>query len=84
MDMVQEQVWSKDFIASPVLCLAFNNVTQALVGGQGDGEVTVWDAHAPHLGLIELFKFSAHHFSSVLCLDFRFVWKSLWKRLCTL
>jgi WD40 repeat protein len=28
------QIWSKDFIASPVLCLAFNPATEALVGGQ--------------------------------------------------
>jgi WD40 repeat protein len=34
MDMVYEQIWSKDFIASPVLCLAYSQATEALVGGQ--------------------------------------------------
>ena len=29
----------------------------------------VWDAHAPNLGLIELAKFKAHKFTSVVCLD---------------
>jgi len=36
----------------------------------GDGDVVVYDAHAVNLGLIELYRFKAHKFASVMCVDF--------------
>jgi WD40 repeat protein len=65
-----ELIWSRDFMASPVLAIAYSSVTEYLVGAHGDGSCTVWDAHAPNLGLIELQNFMAHKFAGVMCVDF--------------
>ena len=61
-----EAAWTLDWLPAPYVCLAFvsrglsaQTTTVQLVGGRRDGVVTVWDASAPSLGLIEVAAFKS-------------------------
>jgi hypothetical protein len=60
-----EPIWVRECLSSPTLCLTYCALTAELIAGHGDGEIHVWDAHAPNLGLVSLTHFVGHKFSQV-------------------
>lgn len=48
------ELWTKDWMVSPALCVAFSRDGATLASGTAAGQVTVWDAGSPQLGLVEL------------------------------
>jgi len=59
-----------DFMASPVLAAAYNPDRQYLVGVHGTGDATVWDATAPSIRLVPVYKWTAHKFTQCTAVDF--------------
>lgn len=68
---VLASMWVRDFLASPIVSTCWEPMSAHLVAGHGDGGVTVYDARAPSLGLIELCHWKAHEFSAVTCCALR-------------
>ena len=64
-DMRYELIWEQQWLASPILSLAYDMHAHTLTTGVMDGGVKIFDAHAPNLGLISISSFSAH--KSVVC-----------------
>ena len=61
-------IWTKDWLASPIMCFASCPLLGVLLTGRGDGAIEVWDVRALNLGLLPLRKWSAHPFSHVTAL----------------
>eukprot|EP01138_Halocafeteria_seosinensis_P010237 gb/GECG01010455.1/.p1 GENE.gb/GECG01010455.1/~~gb/GECG01010455.1/.p1 ORF type:complete len:2817 (+),score=410.58 gb/GECG01010455.1/:1-8451(+) len=57
-----EIIWDQSWLQSPIMAMKYNQASKCLAAGHADGQVQLWDAHAPNLGLIQISQFTAHRY----------------------